>query len=704
MSQIEVLEPRVAPAAIVTVSFTAGALNLTGDNGDHQFKITALDEGAFRLESVNSSVLFHVDGVATDTDSLLFTGPIKSLTATGGSGLDSLDLIGLSIAGNVKIDGGAGTNTTTFDTIAIKGGLQVLGGAGNDSILAPQGSLSVKKDVVLSLGDGANGFESYAPSLQVGGQIVYTGGSGADAFGVYNGAFSVGGNLALNMGAGAAAFKTTAIGFQVSSFQVGKKFIFDASQSLIGEMGSVEITAFQTQIGGDTQITDGEGSLSVTIKDFDNTGGSINLRGALSVVPGDGPVAVTFGASQATAKSITIDASAASTSNVSLGEGSLTVPKGITYTASGAASTLSMQGTGVISGSFLQLNLGALSNVVSLSARGGGFFQKTTVIGGDGNDSVSIDLFKAKAASIDIQPGTGLDQVTIALSQSTVSGKVSVTPAADTVAGKLTVKATDSTIGSLDYLSARNGNQVEFTGIGNGLTVKKGIHVVGGAGDDEVDFGTALNFKVTKGFKLELGDGANEVNGNFANLSTSGFTIIGGVGEDVVNLSGSGNAGAVSLALGAGKNTAAFTGSTFPLALSSLSFTSISGAADDDGLTLDRVALTGKLDAKFGAGISTLLIDDSTIGGTLKADTGAGADVVKLDTGATNAGTVLAKAVSLILGDDADMLILGGNGTSSLLTTKATFFADGGGGSNTLTNDAGNVFAKTPTFVSLPTM
>jgi len=704
MPRIEVLEPRIAPAAIVTVSFTGGALNLTGDTGDHQFKITALDEGAFQLQAVNNSVLFHVDGVATDTDTLLLTGPIKSLTATGGTGVDAIDLIGLTIAGNVKIDGGVGANTTTFDTVAIKGGLQVLGGAGADHLLAPQGSLSVKKDVVLSLGDGANGFESYASTFQVGGQITCTGGSGADAFGIYNGVFSVGGNLTLNLGAGSASLTTVAVGALLGSFKVGKKLTFDTAQSLAGELSTFAVAATQVQIGGDTQITDGLGDLSVSLTDS-VTGGFLNLRGALSVVSGGGGLAFTFGAAQAAAKSISIDASAATIGSVSLGAGALSVPKGVTYTGGNVANAFSLLGRDVISGSSLQLNLGAGgTNTLSLSSSAAGFFQKTTVIGGSGDDSISIDLFKAKTASIDIQPGTGADQVSIALAQSTVSGKVSVTPAADSAAGKLTLKATNSTIGSLDYLSARNGNEVKVTSLSNGLTVKKAIHIVGGAGDDVIDFGTVLNFKIVQGFKLELGDGTNEVTGNFSNLTAKSFTLTGGVGQDTVDLGGSGSLGTVSLTLGAGKNAATFEGSTFPLTLSALAYISASGATDPDSLTLDHVGVTGKLDAKFGAGISTLLIDDSIIGGTLKADTGAGADVAKLDTGATNAGTVLAKAVSLILGDDADMLILGGNGTSSLLTTKSTFFADGGVGTNTLTNDAGNVFAKAPTFVSLPTM
>ena len=76
---------------------------------------------------------------------------------------------------------------------------------------------------------------------------------------------------------------------------------------------------------------------------------------------------------------------------------------------------------------------------------------------------------------------------------------------------------------------------------------------------------------------------------------------------------------------------------------------------------------------------------------------------MEIDTAATNAGTVLLKAATIKLGDGDDTLILGGNGTSSLLTTKAIISADAGTGTNTLTNDdAGNVFAKAPKFLNFP--
>lgn len=51
------------------------------------------------------------------------------------------------------------------------------------------------------------------------------------------------------------------------------------------------------------------------------------------------------------------------------------------------------------------------------------------------------------------------------------------------------------------------------------------------------------------------------------------------------------------------------------------------------------------------------------------------------------------------LGEGNDMLVIGGNGTTQLLTTRSTFRADGGAGADTLTNSTNNIFAKEPEFI-----
>src|SRR6185436_17978760 len=113
-------------------SLTAGALTLTGDTGDHDFSMSALDAKTFQLKAA-AGTLFHMDGTA-DTDTLQFTSSIKSVTATLGDGNDHLSILGLNIAGDVTIGGGLGTNSVDFNAVTIKGGLKITGGSGADSI------------------------------------------------------------------------------------------------------------------------------------------------------------------------------------------------------------------------------------------------------------------------------------------------------------------------------------------------------------------------------------------------------------------------------------------------------------------------------------------------------------------------------------------------------------------------------------------
>jgi hypothetical protein len=706
MSRIEALESRIAPAT-VTVSLLGGALNLAGDGGPHDVTIRALDASTFQLTGA-AGTLFHMDGVATDSDTLVLVSPLKSFTATLGDGDDKLSLIGLNIGGDVTIDGGAGTNGTNIDTVAIKGSLKITGGAGADTVKATGGTFSVKKDAIVELGDGGNSFTTEASLIQIGKSLSYTGGSGVDSFTVPKGGASIGGNLSITLGAGAST-----VGVQVTSiFSVGKNLIVDSSASLAGDTVSLSLTSYFGKIGGDLKITDGAANLSFTQYFI----GLNSVRGNFNVVTGGGTSAFYFQTLQLTGKSITIDASASSSSTVSFIGYAGSILKGFKYTGGSGPDTVSFQvlgGAGRAFNSALDISLGDGDNSAAIGTYGS-TFKTVSVTGGTGKDQVTLAAIGGKASSVKIDNGDGLAVTYIGLFNSTISGALSVINGADPGLSQLSFAVANSTIGSFDYTSEAGKNDISLgTAVAGGsglpltlggLTVKKTMHIATGSGDDSLNFGTAANVKVGKEIKLELGDGTNLVTGTPSNVVTKKFSFTGGSGQDTISLVGaSNNLGAVALTLGAGVNAATLSGGgAGTMMLSSLSFTSTSAAADTDSLTLARVLVSGKLDAKLGAGISALTIDDSTFGNLFMIDTGAGADTVKIDNGATNTGTVLVKAAVLNLGDGDDLLILGGNGTTSLLKTKAAFSADGGTGSNTLNNDGGNVFAKDPVFTNFP--
>src|SRR4051812_15436472 len=107
-ARIETLESRIAPASLVNVTFLKGALNLTGGADADLVTITQLDATTIELKGAGGT-LFHLDGSTDpDSDTLILTTSLQSLTATLGAEDDSLTLIGVNIAGDVTIDAGAG--------------------------------------------------------------------------------------------------------------------------------------------------------------------------------------------------------------------------------------------------------------------------------------------------------------------------------------------------------------------------------------------------------------------------------------------------------------------------------------------------------------------------------------------------------------------------------------------------------------------
>jgi len=107
----------------------------------------------------------------------------------------------------------------------------------------------------------------------------------------------------------------------------------------------------------------------------------------------------------------------------------------------------------------------------------------------------------------------------------------------------------------------------------------------------------------------------------------------------------------------------------------------------------------GKFNVKFGDGAGLFQVNDSSFGSLVTVDTGGGADTITIDTLLTGTGVVFNKSAVLTLGEGNDILTIGGNGTTQLLTTNSKFRADGGNGTDTLTNSANNIFAKEPEFI-----
>jgi hypothetical protein len=678
-SKVEALESRVAPATI-TVDFSGGILNLTSDDGDHIFFITALDATTVELDGGPDTV-FQQGSETTDT--LRLTGPIKSLTATLGSGGDSLDITGLNVAGNINIDLGEGTNKVEILSLTTKGSLEITGGAGIDNVNLGTANVLVRKDLSLQLGDGTNSLLISANPLQVGGQLTYTGGSGSDTARFSAAKAAIGGNATFTFGAGNAELSFD------GSVKFGRDLVFDSTGSLAAENSKLDLSSSSVNVRRDLIFRDGAANSKITANQIGSPAANRNFMVETGAGTYDVSLLGTLGA-----RLLDFDASASS-GGIFTYSGSASKTGQIIFTGGDGSDIFNAAG---INNKPLSItaNLGGGNNESQLQFSAS-TIKGITITGGDGEDTLEANIFGSKVpGSINIDNGAGPATTTLQLQNAILNGEIRVTNGSGPGSADVSIAGIASKIGGISYTTDTASSSFSLVGSLD-LAIKGAVRVTGGAGGDSVNLGV-IGARIGKGITLDLGDGGNSVSGSFGSLFTRSLIITGGTGSDSLTLDGVGNLGVVNLNLGAGNNSAMFVGTFGFLTARTFTFSSAS-TVDIDALSLALVQVLGKFNAQFGAGTSLFLLNDSIIGSVFTVDTGAGGDTVNIDTQNTGAGVLLAKSAILTLGEGNDVLTIGGNGTTQLLTTKSRFRADGGNGSDTLTNSPNNIFAKEPEFI-----
>lgn len=710
--RIEALEARIAPA-VVNVSFVNGILTLTGDATDNEVTITAVDAG-FALDGAGTTV-FHQDGVAVDTGVVVFAKPLKSIVATFGDAADSLTLAGLKLAGDVTINGGGGDNTITVtESLLIKGGLKITGAGGTDEVNFARGAVSVGKDFTLDLGDGDNSVKATVTSFQVGKSLSYTGGSGKDDLSVGTAIFKVGGDFLATVKGGASSFS-----FGAQAFTVGKNLTYDASASGGGDTAGLISVASTYQVKGTTTIIGGAGVVGASMT---ATPTSVVTNGNLKIVAGTGTVQ--FGASSVFYGLVTVDGANSAGVNFS-GFG-----KGLNFTGGNGVDKVQFYG---MSGGSVIVDAGDGANEILVSSQLKAFKDVLITAGADedkvqvsalasgagrldiqtgaGNDAVVVYAVKSEFGSLSIQTGTDEDTTALSLHDSAASGVLALKSGSG---GKsaFDLNFQNSSVGSFD-LNSEAETTVAFSPAvvsvfqpTSGFTVKGDLSIKTGDATDKVDFSKTTNVKVGKNLTINLGGGSNEFKATgMVNFTTKALTVVGGDDSTTFDLQSSGGTlGVVKVNNGPGALSMTLGGSVVPLAIASLDFTSTSSAVESDTLTLSRVVVAGKLNAKFGEGDSQFETTDSIFKNAVAIDTGAGNDEVWLDTLGSVVSyvpTVFTGPVSILLGADDDKLTIGSSDPYQIVTTKGTFTADGGTGTNTLNNGNQNVFAQTPVFTLL---
>jgi hypothetical protein len=312
-------------------------------------------------------------------------------------------------------------------------------------------------------------------------------------------------------------------------------------------------------------------------------------------------------------------------------------------------------------------------------------FKNLSILGGDGNDSVALGLKTTNnknlsvSGALRIDAGKGANDVslfgnTVSLGNTTIKSSaldkdfdVSLS-----AAQKLTLN------GSLDVTAsgAETGQTNEFKLEAPSIQVSGNVSYRGGAGADAVTVGTeatSLQTLIGGGVTVKNGGGNNTTaigNLNAALAIGKSVSVTGDGQSDSLSIQAASGAlaGGVSAALGKGANSVDIS-SNGQLTVAGLKLSSNSAANEADSLNLRGVELSGALSAALGAGVSTVNIAQVIAHGSFSVNTGAGNDVVNLETdGGAGASTFYGNTL-INTGLGSDKVTLGGDSAAN----KAVF-------------------------------
>ena len=285
MNFIEPLEPRIAPAVIVSPVDSKGVLHIMHDDASgtaEHIVVTETSANSFKIEDTLLmtpliGTFDHVKSIAIvtstfdDTIDLKFShdGLAGNLDITTGGGknaitLESVDFISGVIAGKVTIRGGAGDDTVNMTKGYFAKNLNLALGNGVNELARPVGSDNafvgstfkyiggggmdtldldnlVAGNINVVLGDGNNGVTGTARII--GKSASFTGGSGADTISISLG--STGGSLSAKLGAGADSF--TFLGGALASAKLDGGADADTLAGLMLLPAKQKIAGFETE-------------------------------------------------------------------------------------------------------------------------------------------------------------------------------------------------------------------------------------------------------------------------------------------------------------------------------------------------------------------------------------------------------------------------------------------------------------------------
>ena len=752
--KIELLESRIAPAGIVTLSIVGTTLKVVGDDAANVFNVTQLADGSVRFDASTGTQLRFGDNLQTQVRFTSAEG--RSMSFELFAGADEVVIAGLSLFKDLKVDAGAGADVLSFQDILLDGKMEIKGGPGANTVnlggtFAIEGTFSyLGFDEADALFGATEGFAAAGLTLDMKGgdnvvkwddatghydllrsPLVVRGASGSDSVEISGYSASLGA-LTVDLGGGVNQASVLFGDITISGGVVAKgggdsdAFTLVGTNSLTVRKGvsvdvgdgaaAVEIAGGQNlRIVGNTAVIFGKTTPSPAETASFKLGGRDVHTGGVSMFSDAEWFAECIATISGYVDGVGVD-SASPARSVRMGALSV---QGASEVTVNAADALVVRGTVGIT-----VAPGASSSKVSLSALTMDFGSNFRVLGlpGDLDFMMSAESIEI-AGNLTLNLGdTGTHEVGFGLVGGSLTAASIAVARGKSLAGStlnLNVAGRVETTNAFSVLDGAGAVNVQFTDVD--LDIGKTFSLVLGDGDADVSMnGGAFYAGGEVSYRAGWPSGESVDMIGFRSVNIEAWTWSGGLRADtgVSQFSfeaTSGSIGSMSINLGAGANNANIE-STGALRIGKLTYASQSGV----GAVLDRMNVEGvvvrEISANLGLADSILNIARSRVG-KLSAKLGAGADIVRLDDNTfTGAVGILGElgADSIRIDRDTDfaseshflgavVLALGGGDDELLVAnvdaeTKANFYravtVDGGAGTDTFTPHATNaVFA-----------
>ncbi len=425
---IEILEPRIAPAAGLTVThLAAGGLKFTATDGADAIFVRSDEPGWLSFGTQNGDVI--IDGVVADNPASI-PMPKGAVTIDLLGGDDQLFLNPMVLPGSLTVNDPSGLSGIAITGLIVRGSL-TLNGSSSDDRISIDGRLGVGKDFRVEFGGGTTDVlfnENRGLSITVGGgfRVHGTATTTIVALGL-----SLSGQLVGNIDTDPGIAEELDVPLALREFRVGRDVSFEAA----GAYGGLLLSAAEGRVGG-----------------------SLVARAT-----GVGGVLDYF----------------------HVNEGPLRITSGVQLEAGGGTSVL-MEGLNIKVGGSIDLHGGSGDDTFTIFGNNSMRLPKTTLAFGDGATNTRISAREpwTLAGALAITAGSGDDTL-----QLRGPGKVTGSVTGDFGNGMAAVTVNGDGAGRMSVGSLLKMNALTQLSVGvYNATVNGRIEVIGHGGDDLLAF------------------------------------------------------------------------------------------------------------------------------------------------------------------------------------------------------------------------